>query len=365
METDTEVAETPETATEGIEEGGESLPMESDAIAVPENISWKIDRLPHNLVTLSDAEKQYLLRRSSVEAAMLNVEGAKKDLASAELVFEQAKESKKGKETALEIAWNELFRAERGEDDGQLDLFAGKVGKAAPAVPVASLDESAWDAKWNEFQAQGIDALDVSDGIKESLREHKPDGILTLKQLTSLKETNPVVGYCCVAGIGTGKADKLDDAYEKLLTAFLAANPQPKKPEASTQADDGFATGPDSPPERLEWDFVSTFPIALNPTENEDAHDASYHREIINRAAEEKKEIDAAEEIPRRRGGENGTPLSKKEKTKLETKLGDTKAQYAEVFRMYGETFGQAAADAMKRYIERSIVKQASLKGGL
>lgn len=304
--------------------------------------------------------REYLERRPAVNAALQNVKAAKEELAAALTVLNDAKKAYNGKDAAMTAAWERLYEAENGPPpDAPTPLFDQAAKEAAAITPAPVLGQEEWDAKWNEFLAQSIDLLEVSDGIKEKLRDATPEPVSTLADLVKIKTAHPVKGYCAIKGIGEKKADEIDDAFESLQTMFLEDHPNPS-PGASPQAPQ--AENPESP--RGSYDFVDTFPILINPAGNEENPD-SYHKAIIETAETEREELLKLKQLLASGNDESGNALTPKKRKKLETKLGETELQYQENFSLYGEKFGARAAEALQNFIESKVEKKSSLKGGI
>lgn len=346
--------ESTETRDEGFMDGSASLTADEQASALNQAVA---DTAP--APGISESDLIFLRRRPQVQAALANVKRSKAELAAAEIVFKNAKSSKDGKEAALEAAWNVLEAAECEDAPSSAPLFDSVSQDAsAPSPdpdPVTETDylisQSEWDRKWETFLDQSIDALDITDAIKDKLREHT---IGNLRELAAVHKANPIKGYQAIKGIGDGKAEKLADAYATLTTAFMAANPAPLKPESA----------PEAVEDAKLVDFVSVFPYPVNPTPNE-TYDESYHREVMETAASELASIGKFKEQLASGKNDAGKELTPAARKKLEAKLGETQMQYDEGYSIYGDKFGKSSAEQLQKLVESKIEKQANLKGGL
>jgi hypothetical protein len=277
---------------------------------------------------------------------------------------EEAKKHLKSTEAALEAAWDRLYRAERNEPDPQQGtLFEAPAETATGSNGQADTDleerQKAWDAKWEAFIAQSIDVLELSDFMREKLAG---EDIATLKDLAAFKAASQGQGYTLIDGIGTEKADKIDDAYVRVMEAFLAQHPNPSQSTPAAKrlaADEGV---PQADPG--SYDFVDTFPPPVNPTPNE-TYDADYHRQAIKDATDELTELRHCKDCLSRNVNEAGKPLTSSSKKTIETKIGELQMQYDEGYTMYAEKFGKIAGDALRRHVEGAVEKKASLRGGL
>ena len=325
---------------------------------------------------LSDSDKAFLKKHSAIEQAFHFVQVAKEDLAVADLKLAEAKTVQKAKETALEAARNGLEIAIAGSsaENRPLPLYdtvnstepapAHYPALALTAAPAPAPDTNpieAWNKKWESFLSQSINALDVSDAIKEKLREHSSP-VTTLRSLTKLKETDPVKGYSSVKGIADGKATKLENAYDALLQAFLAENPNPDPSAAAPrpQAAPAAADGPVADTDAIV-DFETIFPPAVNPTPNE-SYSADYHTTVIAEAVAELKEIGSLKALL---AGPESAAMSKRQRKEYEKKLGENQLQYDQGIDIYADKFGKSAAEALERHVRARVERQSQLKGGL
>jgi hypothetical protein len=357
------------------EEGGEELVFEDTLLARWTEPATEPAEQPSPVqaaaeetaaTVLSESDRRFLARRNAVEAALKNIDEALADHADAIVKHEAAGKHKKATEAALEAAYNRLVRAERSEPEAEQGLLPFK-GSTAPASSNGEAHgdlaerQRAWDAKWEEFLGQEIAVLGLSEGLHEKLATAE---IATLKDLTTTKAESEGQGYTVIDGIGTANADKIDDAYEKLLQAFLAENPQPKQPETAALPPEPAADDAAVQADPGSYDFVDTFPPPTHPTPNE-SYDSDYHRSIIKDAEDELTELRSCKECLSRNVNESGKPLTDKTRKSIETKLGEVQLQYDEGISLYAEKFGNTAADALRRHVEAAVDKQASLKGGL
>lgn len=318
---------------------------------------------PHTL--LPEGERRFLAKRPQIEAAYKNLLEADADLGEANILLEDAKKSVKGKEAAREAAQMAL-KAAVGNDPApvQMPLFGEGNGSSheSAATPADDAEyaekHAAWEAKWDEFLAQPLAVLGLSETLNEKIAKHG-DGIKTLKQLTKLKAESEGHGYTVIDGIGKGNADKIDDAYDKLVAEFLKANPQPAKAAAASTE-----PTPIDPNANIEFDFISTFPTPINPTEHEE-YAESYHLQCRDESVAELTELHRLKELLSREIGENGKPLTERTKKTMETTIGELQVQHDDGFDVYAATFGRRASDALRRHVESAVSKKSNLKGGL
>lgn len=322
---------------------------------------------------LSDADRRYLARRNEVEKATQVVEDCTEDLAEKLVAKTSSNEAYKAAETALDIANKNLYHALKDDPDAAQGLLfdpslAGST--ATPSAPSESPDFAAakaeWDKKWEAFQDQPIAVLGLTESLTEKLTSFHPS-LSTLRALTEFKATSGGHGYTDIDGVGKGFADKIDDAYEKLLAAFMKANPQPieNSPNPAAAGADGASTGESSAPDNANFDynFETTFPKPNNPTTHEEFAD-SYHIEIREDAIKSCAEHRRLKECLDKGLTDSLKPLTERSRASLEKKLGDAAIKCEDVFSDYAGTFGETAANALRRYVESHIEKKSKLKGG-
>lgn len=351
---------------------------------------------------LSPSDRAFLARHNAIEAAAVDVEDAEAKLAEAMEAEENAKAVRKAAEVCLEAANRQLLRAVRDEPDAEQGVlpFGEACGTLAsprtelstPQAPSPAADayeaaQQAWEKKWDAFLAQPLSVLKLSDSLEEKFTTNDP-AVTTLKGLTDLYKKSEGHGYTVVKGIGKGKSDVIQDAFDRVQNEFLAANPQPVKPvtvvrgeEAASGYSDSVAVldggevnaaqpgadateGAVDPAPVADYDFETTFPAPLNPTANE-SYDLEYHRGIINEAVAQQIELRGLREQLGSNTAPNGTPLSPKKRKAAETAQGETQVQYDETFEAYANTFGRPALWRLQTYVEKQAEKKTSLKGGL
>jgi hypothetical protein len=318
-----------------------------------------VDTLPPSapLRELTAAESLYLERRPAVLAALENVTLAKTELAQALADKEEASKRHKGKEAALELAWEALEAAERGAAAASVPTPLFDNGNAAPD-PLAI---AAWDQQWAKFLAKDIDAglPDLDQGIVSTLSAARID---TIGQLCDVKRDNPTAGYTSIDGIGEAKADAIDKAYDAALAEFLRVHPNPRPRE--TPAAESPAVDPGS------IDFVGVFPSPLSQDPGE-SFDAAYHKTVIDGAVEALHDI-RRDNASIATGTKNGKKLTDKQIEKLRSAVAETELNYNEGFAIYAEKFGKIAADKLRAHVEAQVDQDlaaapadAELRGGL
>jgi hypothetical protein len=316
--------------------------------------------------TLTDDERHFLSRRNAILEAAAAEAAATQELAEATLELEDVKKRVKGFETALEMARRRVLEAIRNDPAADAPLFhQPKEQPAAAAAPDAADPEAVkeWEAQWNNWlDMTPVSALGLSDSITEALASHSSP-VRNLRELTALtSDQYHPEGYQQVKGIGQGKSDQIQEAYDRLMTAFLQQHPRPKPGQPTeTPAAAPEATQVDPPPS--DYDFETTFPAPVNATDNE-TFDADYHKAAIGDAIAECEELQQIKS-DLASGTSNGKELTDAKRRKLETALGETQLQYDEGLSLYGTHFGAKAAERLKIYVENKLVKKASLKGGL
>ena len=308
---------------------------------------------------LSTDEEEYLDRRPRVLKAAHNVHECKQELAEAELALDEAKTVVKGKEAALEAANDLLLQEVDGEEAEAVEtpLFDGV--KANTATPSAVTDE-----EWRKVELSALTFMDdgemrpLKPTTLKVMREHEPS-IVTLGDLTNWQKEKGDFWSKDIKGIGPTAAESISAACEEFWKTHKPTETDGKPSDAPVAT---YEAVQESAPE--SYDFESTFPIAINPTKNE-TYDAEYHRGIINDAIAAKSEtMQFAEQLSSERGA-NGMPLSKKEKTKIQTTVGENEQQCKDNFASYSETFGERAGKALRKYIDKHATKKAALKGGV
>jgi hypothetical protein len=391
--------------------------------------------------SISEEDLAFLSKKEDILGCLREVESAEGELAEAEDELDKAKENHKAKLVLVEAAHKALKNAVKGNSQGNLfaappaaGIFSQPASTPAPAQAAAPSDYDAWqDAYTAHLKATSIDALQVSDSIKDKLRSHRPDPVETLYDLTQVKANHPNLGYCKIKGIGEEKADQLDKAFDAVMEAWLKEHPQPKSGAATPKWDfvktfpqhvdgnptseiyfadtiqelrdilnghvegegekqakeiiNGFAeefgqeaadalhahvkqlVAQDNAADKQEfeagdYDFVKTFPPAVNPTPNE-TYDEKYHRAFIKDAVKELTELQAIKRQLESGKDDDGKKLAEKQIKKLQTRQGTVQLQFDEGVAMYHDKFGKAAADAFSRFVTTQAEKKANLKGGL
>lgn len=314
---------------------------------------------------LDDASREFLKRRPAVQAAVASVEKAEQELSAAMVDHDKAKTALKGKEAALEAAFHLLKDAVKGEDAANKPLPL--LDQAPPAntsttkegdSTAANDSQVEWEKKWNAFLAQSIDVLVIPEATKEALRE---GGVTTLQGLVKIKEAEPVKGYTSIKGIGEKKADKLDDAFERLQASFLDTHPNPTPAPAASP----IASQADSQPfTEANYNFVDTFPQPVDPTPNE-RYDEDYHKSVINDCIENGRQLHECKAALAEGLNDAGKKLTDKTRKKQEQKISELQLNFDEGFVIYSEKFGERASKALRAFVDSKIEKQAALKGGL